>query len=159
DVHQSASKPSSIRAENPIVSALLILCVLAGFSANAAPPPAGVAPVLSPSGGFSIDGDLMAKAPGANFGDWVPSTNAGSGGSVLDAKGAPLNPTTTFHFTDPYGGNDLVFVGGKKWTDDPGTWQWTTGKASGKTDINNVLLHVAMDTNGHIWVVIAADRM
>jgi hypothetical protein len=77
----------------------------------------------------------------------------------LSASGAPLNPTTTFHFTDPYGGDDLVFVGGKKWTDDPRTWEWTTSKASSKTDINNVLLHIATDTNGHIWVVIAADRL
>src|SRR5439155_1605042 len=34
----------------------------------------------------------------------------------------------------------------------------TTGKASSKTDINNVLLHVSTDTNGHTWVIVAADR-
>src|SRR5439155_19580625 len=26
-------------------------------------------------------------------------------------------------------------------------------------DINNALLHVAVDTNGHSWVIVAADRL
>jgi hypothetical protein len=78
---------------------------------------------------------------------------------VLDATGAPLNPATTFHFSDPYNsGADNTFVGGLKWTDDPSTWRWTTGSASSKTDINNVLLHITTDANGHSWLIIAADR-
>ncbi|MEO7514601.1 MAG: hypothetical protein ABIW93_02230 [Verrucomicrobiota bacterium] len=32
-------------------------------------------------------------------------------------------------------------------------------KTSSKTDINNVLLHLSNDTNGHVWAVIAADRL
>jgi hypothetical protein len=115
-----------------------ILCAIA---AQAVPPPSGIAPVISPTGGFAIDGNLMANSPVTNVGDWLLSTNAGTGGAVLDATGAPLNATTTFHFKDSYNSTaDNTFSGGK-WTDDPGTWQWTPGKANSKTDINNVLLH------------------
>src|SRR5437879_10641994 len=101
----------------------------------------------------------MANTPAANVCDWLLSTNSGTGGAVLDATGAPLNPATTFHFVDPYNSSsDNTFVGGLKWTDDPNTWNWTTGKASSKTDINNVLMHIAFDSNGHTWVIVAADR-
>jgi len=120
----------------------------------------GVSPVVVPSGGFAIDGELLANTPATNTGDWLSQTNfPGSGGAVLDSSGAPLNPGTTFHVVDPYNANDSVFVGGLKWTDDPNTWQWMTGKASGKTDINNVLVHISTDTNGHVWAIIAADRL
>src|SRR5204863_7257736 len=55
-------------------------------------------------------------------------------------------------------GGDNTFQGGLKWTDDPNTWTWTTGSASSKTDITNVLMHIATDANGHSWLIIAADR-
>src|SRR5262249_27637451 len=99
--------------------------------------------------------------PIANLGDWVATTNAGSGTGVLTLAGVPINTNTTFHFSDPYGnsGSDLCFSGGLKWTDDPNSWTWTTNKASSKTDINNVLLHITSDTNGHSWVIVAADRL
>src|SRR6185369_4941059 len=94
-----------------------------------------------------------------NRGDWMISTNfPGSGGSVLDAAGLALNPIETFHFVDPYNGNESVFSGGTKWTDHPNTWKWTTSKASAKPDINNVLLNINSDTNGHVWLMIAGDR-
>src|SRR5262249_7217941 len=127
---------------------------------QAAGPPAGIAPVDPPSGGFAIDGNLVANSPDANAGDWLSLTNfPGSGGCVLNSAGSPLNPLATFHFVDPYNGNDLVFAGGQKWFSDPNTWVWTTNKASSKTDINNVLLHIAPDSDGRTWVVIAADRL
>src|SRR5690348_12628402 len=132
--------------------------LLCGLALQAVPPPTGVAPVLVPSGGFAIDGDLQANTPATGVGDWLPGL-AGGGGSVLDTTGAPLNAATTFHFVDPFNSSaDNTFVGGLKWTDDPGTWHWTTGQASSKTDINNVLLHITTDANGHSWLVIAADR-
>src|SRR5258708_2285249 len=136
--------------------------VMGNLAWQATPPPAGVAAVVIPVGGLGIDGNLMAGQPISGGGDWLQGTNATPGCSVLDAAGAPIKPATTFHIIDPYAGGpgtDLVFVGGLKWTDDPNTWKWTTGKPSGKTDINNVLLHIAGDTNGHIWVAIAADRL
>src|SRR6266404_2218662 len=130
--------------------------LLFGLSVFAVPPPTGVAPITVPAGGFGIDGDLIANIPGLNAGDWLPDTN-GVGG-VLDAAGNPLNPATTFHFTDLYNStSDDTFSGGK-WTDNPTNWTWTTSKANSKTDIDNVLVHFATDANGHSWVVLAADR-
>src|SRR6266478_2876042 len=150
-----------VRSRSGLARVLLrVLLLLWSIAAQGSPPPPGVAPVTVPAGGFAIDGDLLANTPGANVGDWIVSTNLGTGGGVLNQAGVPLNPATTYHIIDPYNSSsDLTFSGGLKWTDDPNTWTWTTGKPSGKTDINNVLVHIANDTNGHIWVVIAADRL
>ncbi|TAL02763.1 MAG: hypothetical protein EPO07_06990, partial [Verrucomicrobia bacterium] len=139
----------------PIVCLLLLT-----VAAPAVPPPNGVAPVDPPPYGFAIDGNLMANTPAANVGDWISDTNAfpGSGGSVLTLAGVPINASRTFHLRDPYNGSDNVFKGGMKWRDNPNIWQWTTNKASSKTDINNALLHLTTDTNGHTWAVVAADR-
>src|SRR5947207_1073043 len=113
---------------------LFAVGILTGVSGRAAPPPAGVAPVLVPAGGFAIDGDLLANKPAANAGDWLRGTISGTGGAVLDPAGIPLDPTTTFHFIDAYNSTaDLGFAGGLKWNDDPNTWQWTSSKASSKT--------------------------
>ena len=137
----------------------LALLALWGLTAQAVPPPAGLAPVVSPAGGFAIDGNLLANTPAVDAGDWL-SGAGGTGGAVLGANGAPLNPAMTFHLVDPYNAdNDETFIGGLKWTDNPNNWGWTTGKASSKTDINNVLLHVAADADGHTWVIVAADRL
>src|SRR6185369_3032368 len=134
--------------------AAMALSFLFSFGALAVPPPGGVAPVATPASGFRIDGNLMAD-PLA--GDWLEGTNVGGG--VLSAAGIPLNPATTFHFVDAYNSTaDSTFAGGLKWTDNPNLWKWTTSRASSKTDINNVLLHVANDSEGHTWTVIAADR-
>jgi len=109
---------------------LLALACVTAMTALATPPPKGVAPILAPSGGFAIDGDLLGAALGA--GDWLGGTNTASG--VLNAAGAPLNPLTTFHYADPYSGSgDAIFNGGLKWTDNPNVWGWTGGKASSKT--------------------------
>src|SRR5512137_2284511 len=101
-----------------VETSLLSFLVLAfwGLAAQAVPPPSGVAPVISPAGGFAIDGDLLANTPGAGAGDWLPGP-AGASNSVLDVKGVPLNPAITFHFVDLYNdGNDETFGGGLKWT-------------------------------------------
>jgi len=143
-----------------LLASLLALGNLSAFAAT--PPPAGVAPVLAPAGGLAIDGNLITGTPVANVGDWIIRTNVaspGTGGAVLGQNGAPLDVSRTFHLIDPYNANnDSTFTGGHKWFDDPNTWEWTTGKASSKTDINNVLLHVGQDTDGHVWIAIAADR-
>jgi len=137
----------------------ILILLLLPIVAQASPPPSGVAPVLQPAGGFSIEGDLLANFPAANAGDWMLSTNSGPGGAVLDSNGLPINASTTFHFKDLYDNNDdLTFAGGKKWTDDPNTWSWTAGKPSTKTDINNALVHITTDADGHSWVIVAADR-
>src|SRR5436309_1197734 len=141
------------------VLGLLAVLVFGDLAARAAGPPAGIAPVAPPAGGFAIDGNLCANMPDANSGDWCAITNyPGAGGCVLNVAGVPLNSLTTFHFVDAYNGNDNVFAGGQKWFTDPNTWQWTINKASSKTDINNVLLHISRDADGHTWLAIAADR-
>jgi len=139
---------------------LFVTSLFALNTAQAVLPPNGNAPVDPPPYGFAIDGDLMANVPELNVGDWITNTNLapGTGGSVLTLAGLPINSNRTFHLRDPYNGNDNIYKGGMKWRDNPNLWEWTTGKPSGKTDINNALLHLTSDTNGHIWVVVAADR-
>jgi len=120
------------------------------------PPPNGIAPVTTPTGGFGIGGQVVAGTGGMVSGDWMPGANGAAG--VLNSSGAPLDSSTTFHFTDPNGARgDNVFSSGK-WMDDPNTWTWTTSGAQAKGDINNVLMHVATDTNYHTWLILAADR-
>ncbi len=135
-------------------------CGMLTMHTQASPPPGGLAPLNSPAGGFGIDGDLLARQPLASSGDWIPNaTIPGTGQGVLSPSGVPLNPFSTFHFIDPYDStSDFIFTGGSKWADNPNTWVWSTGKPSSKTDINNVLLHLASDDMGHIWAVISADR-
>jgi hypothetical protein len=141
---------------------MTMLLMQAVHIALAVPPPPGIAPVNPPPGGFGIDGDLLANNPVAGVGDWMLNTNAapGSGLGVLKPDGSPIDPTRTFHFIDPYNdsSNDRIFSGGAKWPDDPNTWKWTSGKPSSKTDINNVLMNLTTDTNGHVWAILAADR-
>src|SRR2546422_7971097 len=81
---------------------VLGLAMLRALTAEATPPPAGIAPVVFPAGGVSIDGGLIANTPLSNVGDWLLSTNSGSGGAVLNSARAPLNPTTTLPFCDPF---------------------------------------------------------
>src|ERR1051325_11267536 len=76
------STKDGMKGRSPWTNRLLpIVLLLWGLSGHASPPPAGVAPLIVPSGGFSIDGDVMANAPVANVGDWLTSTN-GTGGAV-----------------------------------------------------------------------------
>src|SRR6185436_15650773 len=158
--HQSVARARCAANKALILRVLLGSLLLWSLAGRASPPPAGVAPIGSPAGGFGIDGDVCANTPLANVGDWLMATNfPGTGAGVLNMTGAALDPIHTFHFADPYNANnDTTFVGGLKWTDNPNVWQWTTSKASGKTDINNVLLHIGADVDGHVWVAIAADR-
>src|SRR5262249_38588837 len=145
------------RREMAITCSLIASFLLASLASHAVPPPAGVVPILSPTGGLSIDGNLIANTPVTNVGDWMFLTNApGSGGAVLGPTGVSLNGSTTFHLVDPYNdNNDLGFGGGLKWTDNPNLWTWKTGKPSSKTDINNALVHIGNDVDGHSWVVVA----
>jgi len=147
--------------KHPLIGAALGI-VIPTMLAVAAPLPGGLAPITPPTGGFGIDGDLLANSPFANSGDWVANTNTapGSGLGVLTVAGTPLDSIRTFHFVDAFNDTaDQIFAGGEKWMDNPNTWNWVSGKPSSKTDINNVLLSIGTDTNGHVWAIIAADRL
>lgn len=56
------------------------------------------------------------------------------------------------HVNDPYGnmGTDMIFVGGLKWFGNPAIWNWTTGKSSSKTDLNNAMLHITSDAQAMV---------
>jgi hypothetical protein len=125
----------------------------------------GRAPVNPPCGGFAIDGDLFANTPTnapwfPNAGDWIVTNSfPGSGCGVLNLDGTPINPATTFHVLDAFDSHcDDGFVQGAKFDDNPATWQWSFGQVNNKEDINNALFHVTKSSDGHTWVLVAADR-
>ena len=67
--------------------------ILWSETGETSPPPGGVAPVLAPAGGFSIDGDLLANTPGTGAGDWMLLTNlfSGAGGGISPrSRSAPM---------------------------------------------------------------------
>lgn len=118
----------------------------------------GTVNITVPTGGFAIDGDLMANTNVTGIGDWIPGS-AGSGGFVMNLAGLPSNMFTTIHIVDSFtNGIDNVYAGGDKVNDDPSTWGWTIGNASDKLNINNAMMHLGVDTNGNQWVVVAGDR-
>jgi hypothetical protein len=130
------------------------------LTSQAVQPPVGVAPVTVPVGGFGIGGEVVAGATGVTAGDWM----SGPGGAgVLDATGKPLNPATTFHFIDAFNStSDNVFGANEKWVSNPNSWTWSISNKqapAAKTDINNVLMHVATDANAHTWLILAGDRL
>jgi len=138
------------------VRALCAVLLVCGLAARAVTLPNGIAPVTTPVGGFGIGGQVVAGTAGQVSGDWMAGANGAAG--VLDTTGAPLNSMTTFHFRDAFNSkSDNVFASGK-WMDNPNTWTWTSSGAQSKGDINNVLMHVATDTNLHTWLILAADR-
>ena len=118
---------------------------------------AQVAPVVKPDGGFHIDGNLQANTPQQGVGDWLIG-DSGTGGFVFNNNGLPVDPTRTIRISDPYNTNtDNIFQGSKA-NENPNSWKWTTGKAGGKGDINNVLLHITEDASNDQWLMVASDR-
>ncbi|MDN3655274.1 hypothetical protein QWZ08_06550 [Ferruginibacter paludis] len=117
-----------------------------------AQPDPGTVPVVIPTGGFAVEGNLQANTPTAGIGDWLPGP-AGAGGNVLlSPSGLPVNTSTTFHLTDLYASaSDNNFSGGLKFDQNPNQWTWVTNPVGDKVDINNALFHftkVPMATNG-----------
>ncbi|HEU5364291.1 MAG TPA: hypothetical protein VFU62_02105, partial [Hanamia sp.] len=79
---KSVSKSNTLLvAGKMIMQMLILLFILLSFQITFAQ----VAPVLTPTGGFAIDGGLKANTPTANIGDWFPGPG-GTGGSVFDAS-------------------------------------------------------------------------
>lgn len=143
------------------ISSLLVL-ILTATSLQAQQ---GLVPVLVPQGGMAIDGNLLARTPDASpftadMGDFLPNENAaGTGGSVFDASGMPLDTLTAFHILDGFDSADgSIFTEGSKFNMDPNDWVWMPGKPAAKTDINHAMFYFASDSLGNIWFVGSGDR-
>jgi len=115
------------------------------------------APVISPIGGFNIDGFLERQGPG---GDWL------KGSSPLDAPGSFVFSSTTgtpllphsYRFVDLWNSNDdnVFFKAG--FNENPNTFKWQFKKANAVKDINNSLLYLTKDASNHAWAIATADR-
>ncbi|MGG9971175.1 hypothetical protein ACQ33O_05205 [Ferruginibacter sp. SUN002] len=136
-------------------SILLFLLTFFSFSSFSQ----GIAPVLTPTGGFHIDGNLVANSPAANVGDWVAGAG-GTGGFVINNDGSVLNSATTFNIFDPYDDktNDVIFTEGSKGYMSPAEWSWVEGSPPNKNEINRALLHIAQAANGDVWLMMGGDR-
>ncbi len=136
-------------------SGLTASATFADGNLSCSSPANGTAPVLVPTGGFGIYGNLLANsAPDpAGVGNWLPGS-AGAGGNVLDANGCPLDATTTFHL---FNSGD-AFAGGDKADDNPNTWTWAAGSVLTKDTLGDVLIHVSKAAYGHTWIMAAATR-
>ena len=119
--------------------------------------------VITPVGGFEIDGDLRAGTllPDQG-GDWVIANppNPSYGYVLNEFTGVPLDPDNTTIIHDVYGntGGDNIFTGGSKAFQDPALWTWTFGNAGGKGDVDNTMYHLAKDDRDNQWIFIASDR-
>jgi len=114
----------------------------------------GTATVITPTGGFGIDGNLEADN---GVGDWLQNNNP-QGGFVLYDDATPVNPIMTFHLEDAYAPFvDDVFKGGKIY-DNPNNMQWENQQANGKSDMNHGFLHLTKDVNGNEWAIFSSDR-
>ncbi|PHQ28558.1 SprB repeat-containing protein, partial [Leeuwenhoekiella nanhaiensis] len=141
---------------NQTILALMLFISTVSFSQ--------VAPVLFPDGGFNIDGNLDSDG---STGDWLGTRSNSFVFDIYPAfplgdalRASPVTAVSTFRVIDAYDGNDDIFQGGGKYTDDPSTWKVNpNAKSGGKGDINNVLLHVGQDDTGDQWVIVASDRL
>jgi hypothetical protein len=154
--YKTATKSKNFFVTSTIIlKYLFLLFILLSFQITFAQ----VAPVLTPTGGFAIDGGLKANTPTANIGDWFPGPG-GTGGSVFDGSANVINPLTTGRKTDPYNSStDDIFTNGSKFNDYISDLHWTSSSAPDKNDINNALYHVARDASNNQWAFIAGDRL
>lgn len=118
------------------------------------------APVLIPTGGFAIDGNLKANLTAANVGDWVAGPG-GTGGFVINDDGSVLDASKTFVIDDPYNSSsDIIFTEGSKGNSNPNTdWAWANSTAPDKNEINKALIHLARDANDDVWMMMGGDRL
>jgi hypothetical protein len=123
--------------------------------------------VLTPTGGFGIDGDAYANTPTPGIGDWFYSPlYPGSGGSLFNPDGTVKDPTMTYFLQDVWGTKDpTIFTASNKINDNPSTYTWGTGMVPNKNEIQNVGVHFAYGdpalpggVAGDLWAIFAADR-
>ena len=100
-VHKSGNARISLQ------NLAIVLILLSGiFITGTVKGQQGVAPVTTPSGGFAVDGNLLARVPvntifTSSNGDFLPNDGApGTGGNVFTLAGLPLDTTMAFHLVD-----------------------------------------------------------
>ena len=127
-----------------------------------------ISPVITPKGGFKIDGYLRANTPAATqAGDWLPRVNgtsftAGVDSFVIKSNGDVEDTVTTRLQRDLYNSNlDDIFTQGSKFNDAIGALHHGLGGAPNKNDIHNGVFHAAGDnaTPSNQWVFIGGDRL
>ena len=94
------------------IKILVLLAIITVASVNIASAQigSGTAPVIVPSGGFRIEGDLLSNSPTTGIGDWAAGP-AGSGGYLFCNNGNPFYSSSTFHFIYLYNYNhDIIFT-------------------------------------------------
>ena len=141
---------------------VFLLVVMSSFFRTTVFAQIGTALVAPPTGGFRIQGDLIANTPSSGIGDWMWNPAIlGSGRGVLNyPSGTVIDPTKTFHRIDLLGNSDLeTFTGGSsKYLNDPNVWLWSPGSVPAKNDINHALIHFSNDAAGNLWIMMGADR-
>lgn len=117
---------------------------------------AQVAPVISPTGGFSIDGYLERQGAA---GDWLKGNSPldVAGSYVFSSAGIPLLPYS-FRFVDLWNSNDDNVFSKAGFNENPNTFKWQFKKANGVNDINNSLFYLTTDGSNHVWAIATADR-
>src|SRR6188474_3615452 len=108
-------------------------------------------------GPMAIDGFIQRQGAA---GDW----QAGPGGAtnVVFTNSCVALVPLAYRLTDPFNDlvNDDIFDGGNKLFQNPNTWGWRSQKPPAKDDMNNAAALLTMNPlDGHIWLIIAGDRM
>ncbi|MFD2516274.1 T9SS type A sorting domain-containing protein [Salinimicrobium flavum] len=141
----------------------------------------GIAPVITPPGGFEIDGNAYAETAG----DWESDAINESAGLFLSTltpedfdTGTPeflFDPeyrAMSFFYRDGITNNDpTIFTSSNKIDDDPETYTWGAGSSPNKNEIQTAAVHFTygddsfLDSEGvpytnsdDLWVIFAADR-
>ena len=132
---------------------VVLFCLITNGTSKSAFSQAGTVPVISPVGGFSIDGYLQRQGAG---GDWFGGPGGNQAGSFV--IGGSLNQQL-IQIVDPYGNGilDNVFTKGR-FQDNPNSYKWTLKKASARTDIAYTAFFITSDQSNNAWVIIHGDR-
>jgi len=107
----------------------------------------GIAPVISPVGGFAIDGYLQRQGAA---GDWGAGPGGNQPGSVV--------PYT--HIQDIFGSrvHDNVISKGR-FQDNPNSYEWELKKPNSRTDIANTGFFITSDQSNNAWMIVYGDRL
>ena len=160
---------------------IITVFIMTNYTATAQLVYQGVVPVENPSGGFGVDGDAFSNTPTPNYldvGDWFNDyiSYPGTGGSLLDEFGEPIDPNMTTFYRDSLSGDPdfTIFLEKAKINEHPNTYTWGEGNVPNKNEIQNVGIHfswgdptvmgysdgspVGYGDPNDLWCLFAADR-